>query len=212
MNLKTDIGIYSITHTSSGKKYIGSTYCNFYDRWCAHRSTLNRQCHSSILLQRAWNKYGSDAFTFDVIELGSVNLDVRELHFIKLHNSSNPKTGYNISKETNNHRLGHQQTGKSKKKISDKLKGTKRSKETIAKMSIAKSGSNSPSYDKKQSPELIAKRIRNNYTPVVRNDGEVYPSMKEAAAALNCPYQGIYQSIKKGHKVKGYRFSYVKTR
>jgi len=211
MNLKIETGIYSITHKESGKRYIGSTYCNFYDRFCAHRSTLNRKCHSSILMQRAWNKYGEEAFEFEVIEIGSVDLDKRELYFINLYNSSIPKHGYNISKETNNARLGHQQSKKTKKAISKKLKGIKRSDKTIKRMSNCKIGENNPMYGKKHSQEYIEKRVKNNRKQVIRNDGKVYSSLKEAAIDLNASQQSISASVRLGYKVKGWRLNYVKT-
>ena len=162
-------------------------------------------------MQRAWNKYGAEAFEFEVLEIGTVDLDQRELFYINQLNSSLPKFGYNISKETNNARLGHQQSKKSRKKISKKLKGIKRSIETKKKISISKSGSNNPAYGKKQTKELIEKRVKNNRKQVVRNDGKTYYSLQEAAKDIGAQYQGISQSLRKGHRVKGYRFTYGKT-
>jgi group I intron endonuclease len=208
-NLKKNTGIYSIVHKKSGKLYVGSTYCNFYDRFCSHRSTLNRNCHSSILLQRAWNKYGADAFEFKVLELGSSELHERELYYINLYKTYSPKFGYNISKETNNARLGHQQSTKTKRKISNKLSGIKRSKETIDKLSMSKLGALNPMYGKKQSKEYIEKRIKNNRKKIIRDDGKVYNSLQEAARDMQVNYQSISASLRKGYKTKGYRFSYV---
>lgn len=208
MDLKTNIGIYSITHRSSGKRYIGSTYCNFYDRFCAHKSTLNRKCHSSILLQRAWDKYGPDAFEFEVLEICSSKLDERELYFINSLKSSKPKFGYNISKETNNARLGHQQSKKTRKAISKKLKGIKRSNITIKKFVESKTGPLNPMFGRKQSKETIEKRIKNNRKKVVRDDGKIYNSIREAAEDIKALQQGVSQALRKGYRVKGYRFSY----
>jgi group I intron endonuclease len=208
MNLKTNSGIYCIRHKISNKRYIGSTYCNFYDRFCAHRSTLNRNCHSSILMQRAWNKYGADAFAFEVLELGTIELDKREIYYINQYNSSLSKFGYNISKETNNARLGHQQSEKSRKKISKKLKGIKRSNKTIKKMVDCKVGIKNPMYGKKQSQEYIEKRVKRLRKSIIRDDGKIYSSLKEAASDMKVAYQGISASLRKGYRVKGYRFSY----
>lgn len=76
-------GIYSITHLPSGKKYIGSA-CNIYTRWAAHRHLLRKDKHSSIYLQRAWNKYPSSEFEFVIVEVvGSADqLVEREQHWI----------------------------------------------------------------------------------------------------------------------------------
>jgi group I intron endonuclease len=62
-------GIYSITHKESGRKYIGSSV-DIARRWNSHRSSLNRGVHENAYLQNAWNKYGSEAFLFEVIEIG----------------------------------------------------------------------------------------------------------------------------------------------
>jgi group I intron endonuclease len=208
MSTNKEKGIYSITHKISSKRYIGSTYSNFYDRWCAHRSTLHRKCHSSILLQRAWDKYGSDAFEFEIIEINCENLHDRELHYINYFQSSDPMFGYNISKETNNARLGHQQSDSAKLKISLKLKGIKRSNETKQKISASKTGTGNPMFGKKQNKEHIEKRIKNNKKSVIRDDGKIYVSLKEAALDIEVLPQGISQSLRKGYKVKGYRFYY----
>jgi hypothetical protein len=62
-----DSGIYRIIHTESGRCYVGQTGLPFRKRWILHRSTL-RLGKSSSYLQAAWNKYGEDAFRFEVIE------------------------------------------------------------------------------------------------------------------------------------------------
>lgn len=210
MNLNNTTGIYSITNKVNGKRYIGSTYCNFYDRFCAHRSTLNRKCHSSILMQRAWDKYGQDAFEFEVLEVINVDLDKREIYYINLYKSSLPEFGYNISTETNNARLGHQQSEQTREAISKKLKGIRRSKITIDKMVNSKIGVKNPMYGKKQSLEYIEKRVKGLRKSIIRSDGKIYPSLKEAARDMGVKYQGISASLRLGHTVKGYRFTYDK--
>lgn len=60
-------GIYAITNTVNGKRYIGSSV-NIKKRWACHLSTLTSGKHKSIRLQNAWNKYGAQAFSFSVLE------------------------------------------------------------------------------------------------------------------------------------------------
>ena len=59
--------IYAITHTASGKRYVGSSVDPHY-RWIKHRCELNGNKHHCRHLQNAWNKYGACAFTFSIIE------------------------------------------------------------------------------------------------------------------------------------------------
>jgi len=62
-------GIYQIRNSISNKLYIGSAAGRdgFIGRWRLHKYQLNKECHHSIVLQRAWNKYGADAFVFEVL-------------------------------------------------------------------------------------------------------------------------------------------------
>lgn len=90
-------GIYKIENVATGDVYIGSCarrVGGFGSRWNAHRRSLRRNTHHSIVLQRAWNKYGESAFKFDVLEICSPNECIsREQHYI---DALSPK--YNILK------------------------------------------------------------------------------------------------------------------
>lgn len=61
-------GIYVIRHRESGKQYVGSSR-DIERRWELHRGSLRRGDHHSILLQRAFNKYGFAAFEFAIVEI-----------------------------------------------------------------------------------------------------------------------------------------------
>ena len=67
-DLPAEAGIYKITHNVSGRSYVGSSK-NIRQRAYEHIRTLNKSQHHSRYLQRCWNKYGADSFTFEVIEL-----------------------------------------------------------------------------------------------------------------------------------------------
>lgn len=60
-------GIYKIEHIASGRVYVGSAV-QLNLRWNNHRHYLRMGAHHSHYLQRAWNKYGEDAFSFSVLE------------------------------------------------------------------------------------------------------------------------------------------------
>lgn len=60
------IGIYKLTNTVNGKFYIGSSInCN--SRRKVHFSKLRSNTHDNKHLQASFNKYGRDAFIFEVI-------------------------------------------------------------------------------------------------------------------------------------------------
>lgn len=61
------IGIYQITGPNN-KIYIGSSN-NIKKRWQYHKQDLDKQRHGNAHLQRAYNKYGKDAFSFKVLEI-----------------------------------------------------------------------------------------------------------------------------------------------
>jgi group I intron endonuclease len=61
-------GIYCIRCMANGRVYVGSAL-RIDLRWNLHRSDLRRGQHRSIRFQRAWNKYGADAFEWSTLEL-----------------------------------------------------------------------------------------------------------------------------------------------
>ena len=103
--LTASSGIYTITNTVNGKVYVGSAK-NLSARRRMHRSHLLRGLHHSIKLQRAWNKYGPNAFVFAVIEevKEPTNLIAREQEWLERTQAC--KSGYNIL-PTAGSSLGH---------------------------------------------------------------------------------------------------------
>ena len=60
-------GIYMIKNKIDGKKYYGSAK-DIKIRWNRHKNDLNKNQHQNVKLQRAWNKYGSENFDFEILE------------------------------------------------------------------------------------------------------------------------------------------------
>lgn len=65
--LKNNPGIYKITNTITNTVYIGQS-SGISRRWQNHRSELIKNKHYCTYLQRAWNKYGHEAFICEAIE------------------------------------------------------------------------------------------------------------------------------------------------
>lgn len=61
-------GIYQIRNIINNKVYIGSAFI-LYDRFRSHKSSLNSNKHNNNHLQKSYNKYGSESFTFEVLEV-----------------------------------------------------------------------------------------------------------------------------------------------
>lgn len=59
--------IYSIRCKANNRVYIGSSV-QVKRRFYLHKRDLMAGCHHSPRLQAAWNKYGPDAFDFDIVE------------------------------------------------------------------------------------------------------------------------------------------------
>jgi len=60
------IGVYKITCLSTGKYYIGYSK-EIEKRFHTHKMLLRASRHFNILLQRAYDKYGYDDFTFEIL-------------------------------------------------------------------------------------------------------------------------------------------------
>lgn len=56
-------GVYRIDNLVNGKCYVGSSI-NMAKRWLDHRRDLDANKHRNGKLQRAWHKYGAEAFSF----------------------------------------------------------------------------------------------------------------------------------------------------
>jgi group I intron endonuclease len=93
-DLLTTSGIYAITNTTNGKQYVGSA-ADLRERWRQHRSKLRWGKHGNPKLQRAFDKYGLEVFTFQVLEeCPQAQLAEREQHWIDTLDCV--RHGYNI--------------------------------------------------------------------------------------------------------------------
>lgn len=90
-------GIYKITNIITGKSYVGSAK-NFEFRWQRHFNDLRNGKHSSIKLQRSYDKHGESVFIPQVLERLEYQKDLiiaRENFWISQLNSK--IDGYNIA-------------------------------------------------------------------------------------------------------------------
>lgn len=61
-------GAYMILNNLNNHRYVGSSSLTISARWSSHRYALKNNRHRNKHLQNSWNKYGSNAFSFVVLE------------------------------------------------------------------------------------------------------------------------------------------------
>lgn len=133
-------GIYAITCTISGKIYVGSSV-DIPRRWAAHRKALRCGTHHSILLQRAWDKYGELSFKFEILEHieDRSRLVSTEQKWLDSYNANDPSVGFNICPKAGSS-LGTIPSKEARRKISEANKGKSKTQEWRQKISDGNKG------------------------------------------------------------------------
>jgi group I intron endonuclease len=166
--------------------YIGKT--NESDvkiRWAYHIRFLCYGKHYNAHLQRSWNKYGSENFLFEVLDvsLSPHDLSVLERHWISRFQTNVPNFGYN------------------KTAGGDGLsKGFKHSEETIKKFK-ARTGNKNGFFGRKHSEISLEKmtKVKIGKSPGNRRqvfcvtNGRLYQSVDSAAKNLGCFCSNVYK-------------------
>ena len=93
-------GIYSILNTANGKRYIGQSV-NLASRKSYHFNALRQSRHKNRHLQAAFNRYGSKAFRWSVLQVMPMTtaipaLNAAERRWIASYASNDPQHGYNV--------------------------------------------------------------------------------------------------------------------
>jgi group I intron endonuclease len=171
--MKNETVIYLIKNKLNEKVYIGSAI-NYYNRKKQHLSLLKNNKHHSILLQRAWNKYGEDSFVFEIIEVivDKNELINKEQYYLDLYKSYDNKIGYNICKVAGS-TLGFKHKNETKKMMSLTHTGVKTrpcSDETKAKISN--------SNKNRDSTESVLKRKKT----LIKQDKQIFKKIGEKSS------------------------------
>ncbi len=132
ITFKEDIsGIYKITNIINGKVYIGQS-CHINRRFMEHVSALTHNSCYNKHLQRSWNKYGQDAFRFEIVEECPVELlNEREMHYVQVFDSK--LNGYNQTDGGGGCR-GYICSDETCRKLSEALRGRPKSPEVVQQM------------------------------------------------------------------------------
>lgn len=121
--------VYQIECVVTGKIYVGSTKQGFVSRIKAHTKALIKGTHHSRHLQRAWDKYGPEAFVaIPLVWLpGDLSL-IRQVEkrAIEVFKSADPEFGYNICKDPEHSTAGTTLSEEHREKLRQAKLGKKR--------------------------------------------------------------------------------------
>ena len=203
--------IYKITNTVNGKAYIGQT---IHDAVKGRiNDHLNRTANGSRLVKRAIEKYGKEAFTYEILHDGIIPefLDTLEIEAIAKFNTIAPR-GYNLERGGNNGKMlssetrrkiseahkGKTLSAETRRKISEAHKGKTLSAETRRKISEARKGENHPMFGKPPTKGFSGKR----HTPETRRKiSEATTGEKNHRYGKLAPNRGKQRSAETRRKI-----------
>ena len=201
---KTRAGIYGILNTVNGLWYVGQSQ-DIRKRWQQHKNGLQKNKHENSHLQAAWNKYGSESFSFIVLcECSENDLDDKEIFWIDRLQSF--KSGYNQTAGGGGLR-GVKRNYEQRKNISDALKGKKLTEEHIANIIAARKRNFTEETRRRISDAQKGIHCKRVYCYELNTS---YASTLDAEEQTGVNHCNISKAIK-GEKVKtagGYHWSY----
>ncbi len=154
-------GLYCIINKINKKEYYGQST----DLERREKEYFNYEQFPNDHLKNAFNKYGKENFKFEIIKVCKEKyLDRYEKLYIRIHNTQNPKKGYN--KDTGGN-LNKHRSEETKKKLSKAHTGKTLSEETKQKISKKTSGKNNPSYRDDIDDNILINEYCNNKLNVV---------------------------------------------
>ena len=189
------IGAYTITHSSTGKVYHGSTV-NIKHRLSGHNSDLLKKKHGNKNLQELIDKDPTGTVVFyptktreEAYDLEQKLIDETDSDLL-LNVSMDARNGLNDTWNIEGYRenvmarmygndygVGYKHTDEARAAISKGTIGVGHSEESKLRMSLAKKGV-------KRDPELVKRVSKRNIKNYIRINGVVYSSINEAAETL----------------------------
>lgn len=170
-------GVYKIYNVVNHKFYIGSSL-DIKFRFSRHKRELNNNRHNNPKLQRAWNKYGGDAFEFIILQPYIDAESVLDAEQILLDDAfkNHRNMIYNIARNSRAPMTG----------IESPNKGKTFTDETRRKMSESHKGKISPNKGNKFSEEVKKKmsidrkgKVSGERNPMTKFNKELVDKIRE---------------------------------
>ncbi len=182
-------GIYQIRNVHNNKIYVGSAK-NLNIRWNHHRHHLRHGDHFNKYLQRSWDKYGEDAFVFEILLICDPSMGL----FYEQRFLDHWKPQYNICIEARS-RLGIKVSKETRRKISAALRSrAPASEETREKLRQANLGRRHTDETKRKLRQMARDK---NQKPPVRNRKLTNEEKAHISAGLRRAWaRGDYDSRK----------------
>jgi group I intron endonuclease len=164
-------GIYKIANRETSKVYIGSAV-DIPRRWRGHKRDLSRGMARGQKLQRAWDKYGAEAFEFSVL-LYCRKEDLILFEQRAIDSFDAVRSGFNTAPIAGS-QLGFRHSAATRTRLSESLRGNKRllghvhSAETRAKLSAAGKGKKKAPRTPEHLANMSASRKGTVPTPTAR--------------------------------------------
>lgn len=190
-----EAGVYLISNNVNGKCYVGSTV-HLDQRRREHFSRLANNKHINAHLQNAYNKYGREAFDFEILETIDIDDNIKD-KLLKREQFwvDNLKPEYNVLLVAGSN-LGYHHTEETKKKISESTTGVKKSEEHAKHIREGQSGRVLTEEHKAKLSEAAKHRKSPSNHAIISIDGVIYNSLKEASEATGVKYNTIQKRLK----------------
>lgn len=205
--LEKIIGVYCLKNTSTNEIYIGSSK-DTRKRMTTHLRNLKLGKHYNKYIQKSYDEYGVDCFSFEVICVCEQHelLD-KEQYYLDFH-----KPEFNISLTSNCPMGGRKHTEECKAEMSRTRKGVSRNlgmkhtEENKRKRSLARMGYKHSETTKNKMSDT-AKRINSisrvdrtkSYKAVYDNRGNEFKTLVEASQFWNKSVQTVCDILKGRH-------------
>ena len=198
------IGIYKIENKINGKIYIGQS-TNINKRLGNHKRALKGNYHHNKHLQLAFNKYGGDNFTFEIIDICEIDeIDALERLYINKYECKHNEWGYNLEDGGHN---GKKLSEETKEKISKGNKGKKQSEEAKEKISYKLKNYWDSEEGEKQKEKHSNERRKKINAENILNCIDKYMTITETAKELNTDNKKITNELRR----QGYdRYEYLR--